>query len=415
MGPRPSPAVVKVVGSLNWDIINFVQFHDGVGTHRTFVDEEELQCPGGHGANQAVAVYRAAHEKTEQIFQVSGSDRQSTRSGEGNAEFPLVVDVYMIGMIGGADGDKRGEQIKEMLSNIGVKVEGIKTEDTVKTGYAHVDIDERGKPSVGNKLLANNYLLWGAVQQQLENTPVANLILVQMEIPEETVRETIKYANDRRIPIIFNPAPVPGPGVDLYDDKEIFNVDHLILNKDCAENICRPNERYESVSLEKLSSVAEIQKRYSPMCDYLHKLGATCVVITLGYRGVIASYLEPPDAREKRSQRSFFYGAKRGDEDVTDETGASDAFIGAYAVEILRQMDARKQDHSDNIYDDEALDIGAAIEIGIKAGGLTTAGKGSLPSIPWRDRLVGRKTKWLSANPFPLNPKRPENRRSYRS
>lgn len=402
MSRQSYPAVVKVVGSLNWDIINHVEFHDGEGTHRTFKDDDEdLQCPGGHGANQAVAVYRSSHKPPDPESN-SKVDQQWWKMSGCEHEFPLDVHVYMIGKIGGKDGDKRGDEIKKTLSDIGVNTDGIGIQENVRTGYAHVDIDGEGKPSVGNKLLANNYLNWEFVREHLESsneTPSTNLILVQKEIPDATVRKTIEYANENRIPIIFNPAPAPGPGIQLYGDPKIFRVDHLILNRDCAERICKYGER--APRIHDFKSVGEIQSRYTPMCDIFHSLGASVVVITLGYRGVIASYLEPEDEEHHRSQRSFFVSGKR-QRDVLDETGASDAFIGAYAVEVLRQMvshDAHLHRPEDRERP-QILDIAAAIELGIKAGGLATEEIGSLNAIPWRPRLIDKNTRWLAADPF---------------
>ncbi|KAF4970176.1 hypothetical protein FSARC_2773 [Fusarium sarcochroum] len=144
-------------------------------------------------------------------------------------------------------------------------------------------------------------------------------------------------------------------------------------------------------SLDDMLTVPEIQKRYSPDCDHFHQLGAQCVVITLGHRGVLASYLEPPDVNGNQGQRTFFCPAKKKEPQPVDETGASDAFIGAYAVEIVRQMTTRGS---------ATLDIGAAIEHGIKAGGLTTGKFGSFLAIPWRPEWDGEDVQWLTANPF---------------
>jgi len=91
----------------------------------------------------------------------------------------------------------------------------------------------------------------------------------------------------------------------------------------------------------------------------------------------IASYLEPKDTRGLRSQKILILGAKEGPNPLRDETGASDAFIGTYAVEILRQSRSASG----------ILDIGAAVELGIKAGGLAVASLGSMNSIPWRDDI----------------------------
>ncbi|KAK6708310.1 hypothetical protein SNK04_009273 [Fusarium graminearum] len=93
-----------------------------------------------------------------------------------------------------------------------------------------------------------------------------------------------------------------------------------------------------------MTSITDIQALYSKYCDDFHRQGARCVVITLGHRGVLASYLEPPDANDNSGQRTFFYPATKRSEELVDETGASDAFIAIKAPSIavyLYQINTR--------------------------------------------------------------------------
>lgn len=90
-----------------------------------------------------------------------------------------------------------------------------------------------------------------------------------------------------------------------------------------------------------------------------------------------------------------------------DETGASDAFIGAYAVEILRQMGRGS-------VDDEGLELSAfgssscslnipaALEFATKAGGFVVGKLGSAPVMPWRDELLSSGLSWLTITPSPI-------------
>ncbi|KAF4423109.1 ribokinase [Fusarium acutatum] len=386
-----SQSCVKVVGSMNWDIINRVESHYDGRQHASFLDDPSIDpCPGGHGVNQAIAVYRASHQNP---FDSCSLPKTSER--------PESVQVYMIGMIG-EDGDNRGEKIKNALAENGVRVDGVRSARNIRNGYAHIYVDIQGTPRIQNAPSANLHLTWDVVKEELEKTPRADLILVQLEIPRETVEGTIDYANKNQIPIIFNSAPVPANASSLYRDPLLYQVDHLILNHHCVEAICITRApKSESRLDDGMTSVPNIQKLYSQYCDHFHRLGARCVVITLGHRGVLASYMEPPDAHGNRGQRSFFYPAKKQKQEVVDETGASDAFIGAYAVEVLRQMKTPANSGLNPI--DFDLDIGTAIEHGIKAGSLTTESFGSFPAIPWREQWIGPEIKWLSANPFVLH------------
>ncbi|KAJ4007474.1 hypothetical protein NW752_007545 [Fusarium irregulare] len=380
-----SQLFVKVVGSMNWDIINQVESHHEEWQHAPFENADDIDpCPGGHGVNQAIAVYRASH--------------QNSSSQSNVAETQDDIQVYMIGMIG-EDDDNRGQKIKKALADNGVNVEGVHLAEKVRTGYAHIAVDGRGKPIIHNSPLANKRLTWDVVEKELEKSPRADLILVQLEIPLETVEKTIDYANKNRIPIIFNSAPASGGASNLYSHRTIFEVDHLILNHHCVQAICAPlGPRSDTSQDDGMTTVSKIQATYAKYCDHFHNHGARCVVITLGHRGVLASYLEPPDENDERGQRTFFYPAKKQQREPVDETGASDAFIGAYAVEVLKQMKTPANLGLHPVSFD--LDIGRAIEHGMKAGSLTTERFGSFPAIPWRQQWAGPEIKWLTANPF---------------
>ncbi|KAM0541087.1 hypothetical protein HYE67_006555 [Fusarium culmorum] len=382
------PSCVKVVGSINWDIINRIESHHGNWQHASFPHTAGIDpCPGGHGVNQATAVYRASHS------------RPSESSSHYNAADPIGdVQVHMIGMIG-EDEDNRGQKIINALADNSVNVEGVHLAKGVRNGYAHIYVDMQGTPRITNDPLANGYLTWDLVEKELDKSPPADLILVQLEIPQDTVERTIDYANKKQIPIIFNSAPVSTRASNLYKHPQIFQVDHLILNHHCVKAIGEIMAPRNGFALDDgMTSITDIQALYSKYCDDFHRQGARCVVITLGHRGVLASYLEPPDANDNSGQRTFFYPATKRSEELVDETGASDAFIGAYAVEILRQM---KTPANLNLrprsFD---LDIGSAIEHGMKAGALTTESFGSFPAIPWREQWMGPEIKWLTANPF---------------
>jgi ribokinase len=373
---------------MNWDIINGVESHHPDSQHISFTHDVDMDpCPGGHGVNQATAVYRASHYRLPKL--VSPSNEK---------EIFGDVQVYMIGMVG-KDEDNRGYKIKNALAKDGVNVQGVHHTERARTGYAHIYIDPHGRPEIRNGPLANCHLTWEMVKQELEKSPTADLILVQLEIPQTTVENTIEYAGANQIPIIFNSAPVSPGASNLYKHPQIFQVDHLILNHHSVQEICRTKtQRNENALDDGMASISQIQASYANYCDEFHRLGARCVVITLGERGVLASYLEPPDESDNCGQRTFFYPAKKQERELVDETGASDSFIGAYAVEILRQM--KTPGNLDLRPRDLELDIGSAIEHGMKAGSLTTESFGSFPAIPWRDQWDGPGIRWLTANPF---------------
>ncbi|ROW14851.1 hypothetical protein VPNG_03824 [Cytospora leucostoma] len=393
--PSPLSRTVKVVGSLNWDIVVGTDSNFDLNTHGEH--EEWMRCPGDHGGNQAVAIYRASRDQPQAETNGGlGPEVRNTRRPSIVQDLSNNVEVHMIGMIGDKfhDEDERGKRIKDRLEEIGINVDGISVADGTRTGYAHVYVDPRGVPRVSTEgsVTANTKLLWEVVEKPLKQGPKPRLILVQLETPLDTALETIKYANDEGIPVIFNAAPVNkrNTGLRLWHlfKKEHLSFDHVILNRDCADRLASPSQLSNSQFLEEPTE--NLSKRYQQLARDLHKQGASCVVITMGHRGVIASYLEPTDVKGQRTRNVWHFGAKvgcsqTGPNPVVDQTGASDAFIGAYAVEILRQYGAEHQREPKSVH----LDIGVALEMGVRAGGLAVGKKGSMDSIPWRDEIEG--------------------------
>jgi len=384
MTPPPARPVstVFVVGSLNMDFIGTVKAHNARRFHQPF--RNDFERPGGHGANQAVAVYRASHCSPESSVD-SSDGRLRSMSGSFTPMDILDFDVavHMVGMVG--DDGNRGKVIKQELEKNHVNTEGIGIATGVNTGFAHVHIDGAGIPEVSTSEGANKCL----TPDKIKNwSPAPAMVLVQLETPVDTVSKVIKQANAQDIPIIFNPAPYNEKN-NIRETKKLFKVDHLIINAITTDQILELPELTEQ-QFEEYERRSEIQKRYIDACNEFHNLGAACVVITLGSLGAIASYLEPKDTKGLRNQKIWIFGAKQGPNSVCDETGASDAFIGMYAVEILRQLRSTTG----------SLDIGAAVELGIKAGGLAVAKLGSMDSIPWRDEVYAPSRNFTAVSPF---------------
>ncbi|CZR55520.1 uncharacterized protein PAC_05408 [Phialocephala subalpina] len=380
--PTKPSSTVFVVGSLNMDFIGIVKTHTARRKHQPF--KKDLERPGGHGANQAVAVYRASHCRPESRDDTSDGRLRSTSGPLAPTDIiDFEVHVHMVGMVG----DDWGDVIKKELQKNNVNTQGIEIAPKgVKTGFAHIHVDGEGVPEISNSEGANGHLTPDTIKSW---SPAPAMVLVQLEIPIDTVRKVIEQANAQNIPIIFNPAPYNEKHNILRQDKKLFKVDHLIVNAICTDDILDLPELTEQ-EFQHYGRRSEMQKRYINACNEFHNLGAGCVVITLGSLGAIASYLEPKDTRGFRNPKIWIFGAKEGPNPLVDETGASDAFIGTYAVEILRQSRSAS----------EKLDIGAAVELGIKAGGLAVANMGSMDSIPWRDEIYMPDRTFTAVSPF---------------
>ncbi|KAK3389738.1 Ribokinase-like protein [Podospora didyma] len=163
--------------------------------------------------------------------------------------------------------------------------------------------------------------------------------------------------------------------------EDLWRVDHVIMNASRADVDCDGHEERRSVGSaagQDMGSGSRIVKAYWDDCEHFHELGARCVVITMGQKGAIASVRE----RSRKDRPRMIHSGvlvPKGPVKVRDTTGASDAFIGAYAVEILRQIKANEEEN-----------ISRAMEMGIKAVGCTVTNIGSMDSIPWRDDVLNR-------------------------
>ncbi|KAK4216881.1 Ribokinase-like protein [Rhypophila decipiens] len=322
------------------DYIALVPAHAQKNRHVHVHGENSLTMPGGHGLNQAIACVRMSHYKRDESA--------------------------LVGMVGEVD----EHLLRTELRSHGIDIMHLRTTDE-KTGAAHISVDPYGDSIVESHAYANDRLRPEHIPP-LEDASTGrrpDLLLVQLEIPVDTVQHAVKLAReaDPPIPVILNPAPDNTPVPE-----DLWAVDHLIMNAGRADELCRGSSFYSN-----LGTGSRKPGEYWDDASHFHDLGARCVIITMGQNGAIGSVRE----RHRKSRRRRFDSgalvASTPGSAVKDTTGASDAFIGAYAVEILRQMKAGEEE-----------DISRAMEMGIKAGGLAVRDVGSMRSIPWRDEVM---------------------------
>ncbi|KAM7212708.1 Ribokinase-like protein [Rhypophila decipiens] len=409
---------ITIVGSVNMDYIALVPAHAQKNRHVHVHGENSLTMPGGHGLNQAIACVRMSHYKRDESA-VSNEPPSSSSSrpppkrdhvrnellaGTSSIAPPPIplaphdidVSVKLVGMVGEVD----GHLIRTELRSHGIDIMHLRTTDE-KTGAAHISVDPYGDSIVESHAYANDRLRPEHIPP-LEDASTGrrpDLLLVQLEIPVDTVQHAVKLAReaDPAIPVILNPAPDNTPVPE-----DLWAVDHLIMNAGRADELCRGSSFYSFGSAgsrkrnnlsgrpnnvtttttatsasRNLGTGSRKPEDYWDDASHFHDLGARCVIITMGQNGAIGSVRE----RHRKSRRRRFDSgalvASTPGSAVKDTTGASDAFIGAYAVEILRQMKAGEEE-----------DISRAMEMGIKAGGLAVRHVGSMRSIPWRDEVM---------------------------
>ncbi len=301
MNRRPK---VTVVGSFNTDLV--------VHTPRMPVSGETIlggpyhTGPGGKGANQAVAAAR------------------------------LDADVTMVVKLGE---DDLGDKAEANLRNEGINADFILRTDAIHTGVAFIIVDERGENMIVVAPGANTRLTPEDVEATREAIVTADILLVQLESPVETVERAIRIANEAGVRVLLNPAP----GQPL-DPRLLARVDVLTPNETEAEIITG-------------HSVDDLQEA-GGAAHRLRDTGVEVVVITLGAQGALLVTEEDAEHIPGHSV------------DVVDTTGAGDAFNGALAVALA-----------------EGQPVTDAVAFANAAAALQVTKLGTAPAMPYREEV----------------------------
>jgi ribokinase len=162
---------IVVIGSSSMDLVVTSEKRPGAG--ETVLGTSFKTVPGGKGANQAVAAAR------------------------------LGADVSMIGRVGD---DHYGNAILENFKQNGVDVTNVEPVTDIESGTAHIILAE-GDNSIVVVKGANNHVTPEYADQSLELLKQADMVLIQQEIPEETVEYVSERCQEYEVPLLLNPAP----------------------------------------------------------------------------------------------------------------------------------------------------------------------------------------------------------------
>jgi ribokinase len=162
---------IVVVGSINMDLVT--QAARFVGPGETILGERFLTVPGGKGANQAVAAAR------------------------------LGAEVVLVGAIGA---DVFGQQLRQGLLAEGIDLACLAQVDGCSSGTASITV-ANGENQIIVVPGANAQVTPSSVEHASALIGRADAVLVQMEIPLETVEATLRLGKHLGVPVILNPAP----------------------------------------------------------------------------------------------------------------------------------------------------------------------------------------------------------------
>jgi ribokinase len=301
MAKRPR---IAVVGSANVDLTTFSDKFPKPG-ETIFARKFSLGF-GGKGANQAVAA------------RLCGSE------------------VLMVARVGD---DLFGPSTIKNFEALGIDATHVRQVNGVSSGVAPIFVDSSGQNRIFVVKGANDELNPADVDEAADVLKSADCIVLQFEIPLETVYYAIKFARKNGIRCILNPAPA-----QPIDIEAIADLDYFVPNESEAETI-------SGMPVRNLDDAKQCASK-------LLASGVRRVIMTLGANG---SLLAGSDGMEHVPAFSV---------KSVDSTGAGDAFIGSFATFLSEGLAEHEAVKRANLY-----------------AGLSTAGEGTQKSFYNRARF----------------------------
>ena len=267
----PEQPTVLVVGSINMDMVVRVAQMPHAG--QTVRGDGCVMSPGGKGANQAVATARAGAK------------------------------CIMLGRVGD---DPFGQKLKDILAADGIDCNNVMITPEIPTGTAMILVDGLGENSIVVSGGANLALTPDDIFPRGDLFELADIVVLQLEIPLQTVRAAMDLARRHCCKIVLDPSPVPNRMPD-----ELFAVD-----------IITPN----ALEAEQITGTKAVEERADrQVASQLIERGAGAAVLKTGHRGSLVVSADGEIARVPPYRV-----------DIVDTTGAGDAFTGNLAVAVAK-------------------------------------------------------------------------------
>ena len=285
---------ILVVGSSNTDMV--VKTNHLPRPGETVLGGTFFMNPGGKGANQAVAVARLGGQVS--FICKTGSD------------------IF-------------GHQSQQLFEEEGIDTSYIFSDPKNPSGVALITVDAHAENCIVVASGANANLLPSDLAKSEEAIEKADLILMQLEIPMDTVEFVAKMASKKNKRVILNPAPAQTLSATLLR--------HLYM--------ITPNETEAEVSAKKAAQV-------------IREMGVQNVIVTLGSKGALI-YCD--------SMVDMVPAIKV---EAVDTTAAGDIFNGALTVALAEGRDLRE-----------------AVRFACKASAISVTRVGAQSSVPYRNEV----------------------------
>ena len=184
--------------------------------------------------------------------------------------------AYACGRLGGdtaflnaVGDDPLGGELVRNLQQANVDTRAIRTVDGVSTGMAVVCVDEKGNNSIIVIPGANNLCDVDYLRRNRARFEESDIVLLQMEIPFESVCYAVELASGLHKTVILNPAPAP----DSLPDEVYAGLDYLTPNESEFKRLTGcPTDEVEELAVH---------------CKPLLEKGTRNIIITLGSRGAL--------------------------------------------------------------------------------------------------------------------------------
>lgn len=295
---------IVVIGSCNTDMV--IKSDRLPVPGETILGGTFMMNPGGKGANQAVAAARLGGQVT---------------------------------FISKTGNDLFGRQSIELYENEGINTDYIFSDAEHPSGVALISVDMNGENCIVVASGANATLSSKDIDKARTAVERADILLMQLEIPLDTVEYAAKLAYGKGIKVVLNPAPA------CYLPDSLLKCLYMIIpNKTEAEML-------SGVKVADWDSAKQA-------ADIISSKGVSIVLITLGSLGALIK------------EGDQYYTVEATKVNAVDTTAAGDTFCGAVCVALS-----------------EGRIVCEAVKWANRASGITVTRMGAQSSIPYRREL----------------------------
>lgn len=297
---------IIVLGSCNTDMV--IQTNRLPVPGETILGGEFMMTPGGKGANQAVAASRLG----------------------GNVTFITKVgnDIF-------------GQQSLDLYQSENINTDYIFSDPDNPSGVALITVDSHAENCIVVASGANMSLSKEDVDKCRSEIESADILLMQLEIPLETVEYAAQIASKAGVKVVLNPAPAAMQSPEVYRNINVF-----IPNKTEAEII-------SGISITDWDSAQKAS-------DAISDKGVDIVIITLGSSGALLKH-----------EGQYYNIPVEVPVKAVDTTAAGDTFCGAFCVALS-----------------EGMELVDAVRFAHRAAGISVTNMGAQVSIPYRKDIV---------------------------